>query len=114
MTITPAGPKAQMIALRVAEQQILRLTECPSTEILEERAKVHGSIEVMAFNMATFSDEVFEVMSLDHSRDCWGVDHLVGYIFAERRSTYKESYEPALVPVVFVDNETEASPLSLR
>lgn len=103
-----------MIALRVAEQQILRLSECPPDEILAAKMAAQESVEVCAFNPETKADELFEVVNLHHATDGWGVDHLVGEMLGEVRQRYGQPYELSFLPVVFIDNEFEADPLSLH
>lgn len=103
-----------MIALRVAEQQILRLTTCPPNDILEAKAAAHESVQVIAYNSQTTYDELFEVWNLRHEKDGYGVDHLTGYIIQEVRSCRGRPRRLCFVRVVFVDSELEANPLSLK
>lgn len=93
-----------MIALRVANDFIMRLSLCPDDTILAEKEAQGQSVIIEAFNLQTQQREGLEVFDLHHERDGWNVDHLVGTIFGQDR----------LVSVAFLDNEAEADPLSLR
>lgn len=103
-----------MIALNVDNQSILRLTACPSNEILEAKAAAREIAEVQFYNTETSAMELLQVSNLHHEKDGWGVDHLVGLVIFEVRPRYGQPYEPRFVPVTFLDNEMEANPLSLH
>ena len=93
-----------MIAIKVAEQVILRLVTCPDDSVLADKESQKQAVTVEAFNPQVNRNEFFEITNLHHEQDCWNADHLAGLILTET----------GFAPVIFLNIESEADVLNLK